>query len=92
MNMQVQTSGEKAPTHKPVVNKEGTKIKVSVGQIPHSMDPSHYIDWVEVETQDGTVIRKELKPGDKPEVIFDIPNPAKVRSSCTTHGVWETEL
>ena len=89
--MEPQTSGEKAPTHKPVIEKTETGIRIKVGSVPHVMDPDHYIPWIEVE-KDGKTTRKDLKPGDKPEAEFELDQPDLARAFCTTHGLWETTI
>ena len=45
----VQTEGEKAPKHKPVVEIDGDKVTVKVGEAAHPMDDDHYIQFVIVE-------------------------------------------
>lgn len=88
VQLEVQTEGEKAPTHKPVVTEAGTGIKVDVGQVPHAMEQSHFIVWIEAEAG-GVDFRKHLNPGDRPEVFFPVKNPTSVRSFCNTHGFWK---
>ena len=83
-------AGEK---HLPVVEKSGNGILVKVGSVPHPMEPTHWIQFIEVITTDGYVIRKELKPGDKPEAIFNVSesNVSLVREFCNIHGLWATK-
>ena len=45
----LQTEGEKAPKHKPVVEIDGDKVTVKVGEAAHPMDDDHYIQFVIVE-------------------------------------------
>ena len=51
--------------HVPVVEVEGTTVKVAVGSAPHPMLPEHYIEWVSLKTKAGNQ-RKALNPGDEP--------------------------
>lgn len=88
--MEPQTQGEKAPTHKPVVEKTEKGVRVIIGQVPHTMDPDHYIPWIEVE-KNGQITRKDLKPGEKPEAEFDVTEPDVARAFCTTHGLWSSK-
>ncbi|MFH1997292.1 MAG: desulfoferrodoxin [Patescibacteria group bacterium] len=62
--------------HVPVVDED----KIKVGSIPHPMEDSHYIEWIEVSG-----CRKYLKPGDKPEIEF---KEGDVRAYCNIHGLW----
>ena len=52
--------------HVPVLEDNGTTIKVKVGSVDHPMIEDHYIEWIEVINGDY-VNRKYLKPGDRPE-------------------------
>jgi superoxide reductase len=80
-------AGEK---HLPVVEAQGKGIVVKVGSIPHPMDPDHWIQFIEVLTKDGLVLRKDLNPGGKPEAAFPVAagNVAMVRELCNKHGLW----
>ncbi len=75
--------------HVPVVEKNGTGIKVTVGSVVHPMDEKHYIEWIEVI--DGeTTYRQYLMPGDKPEATFPVGSGViSVREYCTLHGLWK---
>ena len=86
----VDASGEK---HLPDVTVEGDSIKVQVGSVPHPMTQEHYIQFVYVETQNGGQ-RKQLNPGDEPNVEFSFVNdkPVAVYEYCNLHGLWKTEI
>jgi len=76
--------------HVPVVEKVIDGYKVRVGSIPHPMEESHYIEWIELS--DGeTCIRKYLKPNDEPEAIFYFQgDDVKARIYCNIHFMWES--
>ena len=75
--------------HVPVVKEEDNKIIINVGEVDHPMEEEHYIEWIEV-IFDGKVIRKILKPGDKPEVKFcKKSDDYTVRAYCNLHGLWK---
>ncbi len=74
--------------HLPVVEKEDGKTKVKVGSVPHPMEEEHFIEMIEVITTDGRILRKYLKPGQKPEAEFDAEDVKEVREYCTIHGLW----
>ncbi|RLG22285.1 desulfoferrodoxin [Methanosarcinales archaeon] len=63
--------------HVPVVE-YGKKLVVKVGSVPHPMEENHYIEWIEVITDDA-VYRKHLKSGDEPKAEFEIPAVKKVK-------------
>ncbi|MFA5141882.1 MAG: desulfoferrodoxin [Candidatus Woesearchaeota archaeon] len=72
--------------HVPVVEIVGDHVKVKVGEIPHPMEPNHYIEWIEIVSK-GKLYRIHLKPGDLPEAEF--PALAEyARAYCNIHGLW----
>ncbi len=75
--------------HVPVIEEKDGKILVKVGEVDHPMTEEHYIEWVEAVFGDK-VIRKHLKPGDKPEVTFcKKAQEFKIRAYCNLHGLWK---
>lgn len=77
--------------HVPVIEKIDGGYKVKVGSVEHPMLPAHYIEWIELITEDD-VIRKYLKPGEKPEAVFmtDAKN-VVAREYCNVHGHWKSK-
>jgi len=77
--------------HLPVIQKSGNQVTVKVGSIPHPMEESHYIEWIEI-TADDKVYKKFLKPGDTPEAVFEISaETVTTRIYCNVHGLWQTK-
>jgi len=75
--------------HLPVTEADGQKVKVTIGAIPHPMEEKHFIEWIEIETDEGC-FRKFLKPSDKPEAEFAISTTNfQVRAYCNIHGLWK---
>lgn len=76
--------------HVPVVEKVEGGLKVSVGSVLHPMEEKHYIEWIEVITENGSY-RKHLKPGDTPSVVFECMSDGNlvVREYCNLHGLWK---
>ncbi len=77
--------------HIPVYTVEGNLVKVRVGSAEHPMMPEHYIEWVCLQTKQGTQ-RKALNPGDKPEVCFAICEGDEVEAVyayCNLHSLWK---
>lgn len=76
--------------HVPVIEKDGDKVTVKVGSVPHPMEEKHYIEWIELQVGD-VVLTKMLKPGDAPEAEFCIcglSGDLKAREYCNLHGLW----
>jgi len=74
-----------------IEQKEGSVV-VKVGSVPHPMEEEHFIEMIEVITEDGEVLRKYLKPGEKPEAEFNVTNIKEAREYCTIHGLWVKEI
>ncbi len=75
--------------HIPVIEETPTGIKVTVGSVEHPMTEEHYIVFIEVLTE-NEVIRKELKPGMKPQAEFNVKKSdvLEVREFCNLHMLW----
>lgn len=76
--------------HVPVVESTPEGSLVKVGSVSHPMEDAHYIEWIEVQTENG-LCKKYLKPGDKPEFFIkgDIKI-IKARCYCNLHGLWQS--
>lgn len=75
--------------HIPVLEENDSGIIVKIGSVPHPMTEEHYIEWVELVTEDG-VYRKMLD-GKNPFVEFSKPigKIVSIREYCNIHGLWE---
>lgn len=75
--------------HVPVLQKQATGVKIVVGSVEHPMTEEHHIEWIEVINKDY-VNRKYLKPGQKPEAEFYVPEQPGliIRAYCNIHGLW----
>lgn len=82
--------GEKhVPVVKSIDDEGNSRVKIKVGEAEHPMTPEHYIEWIEILTPDR-VLRKYLKPGEKPEKEFTIrAGTFTTRIYCNLHGLWE---
>ncbi|MBE6525252.1 MAG: desulfoferrodoxin FeS4 iron-binding domain-containing protein [Candidatus Methanomethylophilaceae archaeon] len=78
--------------HVPYVEKVDGGVLVKVGkETAHPMDDAHYIVYIQIEA-DGVIMRKYLKPGDKPEAFFKTDaSVIKAEELCNIHGVWVSE-
>jgi superoxide reductase len=55
------------------------------------MTEEHYIEWIEVVTEDGKSNTKYLNPGDDPEATFCVDVEGTVaRAYCNLHGHWKS--
>jgi len=77
--------------HVPVWAVSDSVVHVQVGSAGHPMQPEHYIEWVSIHTAQGNQ-RKELHPGDKPEVCFALCEDDEVEAVyayCNLHSLWK---
>ena len=77
--------------HVPYIEKTKDGILVKVGRNQdHPMEEKHFIEWIEINA-DGAVYKKFLKPGDKPQAIFEIKaKNISAREYCNIHGLWKS--
>ena len=90
--MQENTVDASHEKHVPVIEKIEGGVKILVGSIPHPMEEAHFIEWIEIMTENGKVYKKFLKPGDAPEAIFMVSEKViMAREYCNLHGLWKSE-
>jgi len=76
--------------HIPIIEKDGDKIVVKVGEVHHPMEEEHYICFVELFVGDK-VYTKTLKAGDEPKAVFEVcadTDDLRAREYCSVHGLW----
>ncbi len=77
--------------HVPVIEMGNGTITVKIGSVPHPMEETHYIQWIEL-IADGKVYREMLKPGQAPEATFAITaSQVTAREYCNLHGQWAAQ-
>lgn len=87
--MEIKTTGEGKEKHIPVIERDGNRVVVEVGSVPHPMEENHYIEWIEV-IDDGFVQRVQLKPKDEPKAEFIVTGEKiTARAYCNVHGLWQ---
>ena len=77
--------------HVPAVVREGGKIKVTVGAVPHPMLVEHYIQWIAL-VSGSKVEFKFLEPGEEPKAEFDEVDSGEVYAYCNLHGLWKKKF
>ena len=90
--LEPQTGNPDENKHVPYIEKQADGILVKVGKLSaHPMEEKHFIVWIGVEV-DGVFMRKDLKPGDKPEAFFPVKSDAVVAYEyCNIHGLWKSQ-
>jgi len=82
-----------AEKHVPFYTKDGHKIEVQIGEVPHPMTEEHYIEFIEL-VQGGISKRVLLKPGDEPKAklfLNDENAPFEIYEYCNLHGLWKKD-
>lgn len=77
--------------HVPVIEKIQGGYSVKVGSVPHPMGNDHWIEWIELASEDNTFVQRQmLTPTDAPRAEFKT-DAAKVvaREYCNLHGLWK---
>ena len=78
--------------HVPVVEKIDGGYRVTVGEVEHPMTEAHYIQWIELITNNNEVLRKYLTPNDKPVAEFKTDaTEVFAREYCNLHGLWKNK-
>ena len=78
--------------HVPIIEIDGDMVTVTVGDVAHPMEDSHFIEWIEI-LRDGEVIaNRKLNPGDEPVAAFCIKDSEGIvaREYCNLHGLWKS--
>ena len=77
--------------HVPVIERNGNKVTVKVGEVAHPMEPDHYILFVEL-LAGNQVLRHDFKEGDTvAEATFLVDESVTdlvAREFCNKHGFW----
>lgn len=79
--------------HVPVYTVDGNTVTVTVGSVIHPMTTEHLIDWIALETEQGTQI-KHLTADSAPSVTFALADGDKIKNVyayCNLHGLWVAE-
>ena len=76
--------------HVPVIEKTSTGFKIKVGAVPHPMDETHHIEWIELIASDQSHICF-LQPAQPAEAEFCVQaDQVTARAYCNLHGHWKS--
>jgi superoxide reductase len=80
-----------AEKHVPIIERNGNKITVKVGSVPHPMLPEHHIVWIAIEQGNKSQIAK-LEVGSAPEAEFLVDGDEEITAYeyCNIHGLWRS--
>ena len=77
--------------HVPVIEKTDDGYLVKVGSVAHPMTPEHWIEWIEITSEDGMFMqRRVLPPSSTPEAVFKTDaQKVTALAYCNLHGLWK---
>lgn len=80
--------------HVPFFIKKDDELEIKIGSVPHPMTDEHYIQFIEVVSEDGRYVkRKYLYPNEEPVFVlkgYDI-GALTAKEHCNLHGLWEAK-
>lgn len=85
------TSDGAEEKHVPVVAVDGDRVTVMVGAAEHPMVEEHYIQWIAIETINGSQ-RRKLEYTDEPRAEFKLADGERFVAAyeyCNIHGLWK---
>lgn len=88
------TSDGAVEKHLPAVRVEDGEVTVKIGSVLHPMTQEHSIDWIYLETREGSQLKK-LSPNQEPIAKFALSTgdePIAAYAYCNLHGFWQTKL
>ncbi len=91
VKLEANTTDAAVEKHVPVIEKIDGGYIVKVGSVAHPMGNDHYIEWIELASDDGMFVQRQmLTPTSSPEAQFKT-DAAKVvaRAYCNLHGLWK---
>lgn len=91
IKLEANTTDGAVEKHVPVYSINDGTVFVKVGEVDHPMSEKHYIMWIALVSGEE-IIKINLKPGDKPEGIFDYKPDSTIYAYCNLHGLWKTEV
>ncbi|MDR0853471.1 MAG: desulfoferrodoxin [Clostridiales Family XIII bacterium] len=88
--LEANTTDAAQEKHVPVIEKDGSKVTVKVGSVPHPMTEEHYIQHIYL-VQGAKTQHVANTPADAPEATFvvdDAAAPVTAYEYCNLHGLW----
>ena len=89
--LEANTTDAALEKHVPVFEIIDDTIIVTVGETIHPMEEDHYIEWIEVISE-NEVCRKYLNPGDEPKASFKYITGSTIYAYCNKHSLWKCDV
>ena len=93
LHMQEHTQNDEmlSEKHVPIIERTEDGLEIKVGSIPHPMEEKHYIQMIEVYSEDGRYVKQKfLQPNEEPvlNVKCNCNEEVIARELCNIHGLW----
>ena len=92
--LEANTTDAATEKHVPVIEKDGNKVTVKVGEVAHPMAGDHYILFIELLVG-NKVYRQDLVEGDSDALatflIEESDTDLVARAYCNKHGFWASK-
>lgn len=84
------TTDASTEKHIPIIDRNGDKVHVRIGELEHPMEEEHYIEWIALDTEDELILKK-LSPDDSPQGEFTVAENKKITAYayCNIHSLWK---
>lgn len=90
--LNINTTDAAQEKHVPVAVRDGDKVHVTVGSVPHPMLKEHHISWI-IVAQNKTTQRIMLEVPGEPKATFKVDDgPYTVYEYCNLHGLWAADF
>ncbi|PID78087.1 MAG: hypothetical protein CSB21_02155 [Deltaproteobacteria bacterium] len=77
----------------PVLKKTDSGLLVTVGNLDNPGNKEHFVEWIQVDTEDGKSFRKFISKGEKPCAEFPVKDENIVAGQyCNLNGLWKVEV
>ena len=83
-----------AEKHVPMAVKNGNRIRITVGSVPHPMTDIHRIEWIILQTDNGFCMARLEKTGEPTAEFVLAPgaSPVAAYEYCNLHGLWKMDF
>lgn len=92
--IEIHTKDEFSEKHVPVIQQNGCRVQVTVGEVPHPMTDAHHIEWIVLITSCGSHCCK-VRSCDKASAVFYLCEYEKIEAAyafCNLHGLWKMQV
>ena len=92
--LEANTTDAATEKHVPFFVKKDNELEIRVGSVLHPMTDEHYIQFIEVASEDGRYVKRiYLYPTEEPLLMlkyYDV-GALSAKEYCNLHGLWEAK-